>query len=67
MAKEPVKEQPAAEVAGEKEQPAAGVKVVIMQDGVFSSIGVHNKGEKPVLSEYDVKILEEKGLATRVG
>lgn len=43
-----------------------GVRVVIMQDGVFSSLGVHNKGDKVALSEQDVSILEERGFATRL-
>lgn len=45
---------------------AKGVRVVIMQDGVFSSIGVHDKGDKPDLPEEDVAVLEERGFATRL-
>lgn len=44
-----------------------GVRVVIMQDGVFSSLGVHNKGDKVELPEEDVAILEDRGFATRLG
>jgi hypothetical protein len=64
MAKETKPDGPTAAPASPVE---AGVKVVIMQDGVFSSIGVHNKGDKVVLSEADVVILEGKGFATRLG
>lgn len=43
-----------------------GVRVVIMEDGVFSSVGIHNKGDKADLPEEDVAILEERGFATRL-
>lgn len=43
------------------------VRVVIMTDGVFSSLGVHNKGDKVELPEEDVAILEDRGFATRLG
>lgn len=43
------------------------VKVVIMEDGVWSSSGRHNKGDKPELPEEDVAVLEGRGMATRLG
>lgn len=47
--------------------PAVGlVRGVIMEDGVFSSLGVHKKGEKVEIPESDVVALEKNNFITRL-
>jgi hypothetical protein len=53
------------EKPAQKKKPGL-VKGVIMQDGVFSSVGVHNKGDKVELPEEDVAALEANGFITRL-
>ncbi|MCC6779912.1 MAG: hypothetical protein IT537_25315 [Hyphomicrobiales bacterium] len=66
MADEAAHSEPAPETKPAKKSKAHLVKGVIMQDGVFSSLGVHNKGDKVELPEVDVVALEKNQFITRV-
>lgn len=49
-----------------EEPAAAGVKVVVMIDECFSSLGMHRKGEKVDLPEDDVAAMEAKEQVVRI-
>lgn len=64
MSEETPEKKPEAKSEGRKKSGVA--RLVFLQDGVFSSIGLHNKGDKAEVPEDEAKLHVEKGLATRI-
>lgn len=63
---EETEETPEPEKKPEGKKKGGIARLVFLQDGVFSSVGVHNKGDKVEVPEAEAKLHVEKGLATRI-